>query len=146
MRMKNTRRPILKLTTSSLPDIVFMLLFFFMTVTVLRNTQNSLSFILPQVSELTKLERPSLTQNIIVGFKGQDDPDLQITLNDKIGTVDDIPAFIQSSRALVSEYQHQKMITDIKMDRKIEMGVLQDVKTELRKVGQLKINYAALSE
>ena len=90
------------LSTASLPDIVFMLLFFFMVTTTMRETDLLIdSPRLPSASEVKKLERKSLVSTIYVG-KAKD-PKYgtgynRIQLNDKIATPDEVPSFIYLER------------------------------------------------
>ena len=53
--------------TAALPDIIFMLLFFFMVTTVLRETDIMVKQKLPKAAQLTKLERKSLVSYIYIG-------------------------------------------------------------------------------
>ena len=64
---RNEKREMPALNTSSLPDIIFMLLFFFMSVTSMKEVSYKVQFKTPQASELTKLENKSLVRYIYVG-------------------------------------------------------------------------------
>ena len=55
------------ISTASLPDIIFMLLFFFMVVTVMRESELKVQVQVPQATELTKLEQKSLVNYIYIG-------------------------------------------------------------------------------
>ena len=132
-------------STASLPDIIFMLLFFFMVVTVLRDSEQKLKIILPEASELTKLEQKSLVNYIQIGTlltsDGNDSPRIQ--LNDKFATVNDIPEFIAAFVTKTPESLRPRIKTSLKVDRNVTMGIISDVKLSLRKSGQLAINYSA---
>ena len=54
-------------STASLPDIVFMLLFFFMTVTVMKDSSLKVENNLPSASEIKKLEKKDRVLTIYVG-------------------------------------------------------------------------------
>ncbi len=136
-----------KINTASLPDIIFMLLFFFMVTTVMRETALFVQVRMPQATEIQQLERRSLVSFIYIG------PPLQahifgteprIQLNDNFAAVNDIPSFIEAERLSVSEAERPLMTTSLKVDRTTKMGIVTDVKQELRQVNALKINYSTL--
>ncbi|TYQ00115.1 biopolymer transport protein ExbD [Tenacibaculum adriaticum] len=132
------------LSTASLPDIVFMLLFFFMVTTTMRETDLQIDAPrLPSASEVKKLEHKSLVSTIYVG-KAKD-PKYgtgynKIQLNDKIGTPDDVPAFIINEREKVSEAEIPFMTTSIKADKESNVGTLTDIRLKLRDVNALKLS------
>ena len=136
------------ISTASLPDIVFMLLFFFMVVTKMRDTELMVKVNTPQASELTKLEKKTLVNFIFIGrptdkFKAKFGTKPQIQLGDKFSSVDDIPLFLAKHKTSVPEGQRQSIISSLKIDNDVTMGIVGDLKTSLRKAGQLKINYSA---
>ena len=136
------------ISTSSLPDIVFMLLFFFMVTTQMRETENKVSVSLPSASEIVKLERKDLSSYINIGspvkhLQAQYGTDARIQLNDSFKTVDDIRDFIAAERESKSEADRQFMTVSIKADENVRMGIISDVKQELRRCSALKIMYAA---
>ena len=55
------------ISTASLPDIVFMLLFFFMVSTTMKEVELKVIVKTPDASEIKKLEKKSLTSYINVG-------------------------------------------------------------------------------
>jgi len=136
------------ISTASLPDIVFMLLFFFMVVTKMRDTELMVAVNTPQASELTKLEKKSLVNFIFIGrptqkYQQEYGTKPRIQLADKFATTDDIPLFLEKHRVTVSEGLKERIITSLKVDGDVTMGIISDVKTSLRKAGQIKINYSA---
>jgi len=136
------------LSTSSLPDIVFMLLFFFMVTTQMRETENKVSVKLPQASEIVKLERKDLTSYINIGspvkhLQAQYGTDARIQLNDSFKTTEDIRDFIAAERDAMSEADRSFMTVSIRADENVRMGIVSDVKQELRRCSALKIMYAA---
>jgi len=135
-------------STASLPDIIFMLLFFFMVVTVLRSSDLLVNVVVPSATELTKLEKKSLVNNINIGKPKEQYRQLYgtapaIQLNDKISTVQDIPVFLEQHRVKIREKERPRITTSLKIDGEVTMGIVQDVKTQLRKSGQLRLNYSA---
>jgi biopolymer transport protein ExbD len=136
------------ISTASLPDIVFMLLFFFMVVTKMRDTELKVVVNTPQASELTKLEKKTLVNFIFIGRPTEKLKSIwgtkpRIQLGDKFSTTDDIPLFLAKHKESVPESQRQSIISSLKIDNDVTMGLVGDVKTSLRKAGQLKVNYSA---
>ncbi len=132
------------ISTASLPDIVFMLLFFFMVTTVMRETDLKIQKPkLPYATEVKKLERKSLVSYIYVGkVKGQNGDKIQ--LNDRIADVKDVKYFIFAERETHSEDEIPLLTTSIKADIESSVGTITDIKEELRNVNALKINYSTL--
>jgi biopolymer transport protein ExbD len=133
--------------TAALPDIVFMLLFFFMVTTTMRETSLQIDTPrLPSALEVKKLEHKSLVTTIYVG-KAKDTKYgtsfNRIQLNDKIATADEVPAFIINARSKVSEEEVPFMTTSIKADKECSVGTIVDVRLKLRDVNALKISYSA---
>lgn len=136
------------ISTASLPDIVFMLLFFFMVSTTLRETTLMVSSRLPSATEVAKLEKKTLVSYIYVGppvraFQGLYGTEPRIQLNDSFKSLDDIRDFISSERDAMSESDRPLLTTSLKVDEDTRMGIVTDIKQELRKASALKINYAA---
>ena len=130
------------ISTASLPDIVFMLLFFFMVTTVMRETSLKIQPpVLPQATEVKKLEKKSLVSYIYVGKSLDGTPGDKIQLNDRISSVSDVKSFI-SERAKHKEEDIPFLTTSIKADMKANVGTITDIKIELRDINALKINYS----
>ena len=134
--------------SGSLSDIVFMLLFFFMVTTTMRETENKVNIMLPEASEIVKLERKDLTSYINIGtptrnLQSQFGTDSRIQLNDSFKTVDEIRDFIAAERDAMSEADRSFMTVALKVDENTRMGIVTDVKQELRKCSALKIMYTA---
>ena len=149
---KNKKSKLAPISTASLPDIVFMLLFFFMVTTVMRETEMLVDNILPQATEVKKLERKSLVSYIYIGIpKGKNrkikyGKDAKIQLNDSYARVEDIQSFIISERETRAEEEVPLLTTSIKADVNVKMGIVSDVKQELRKAQAYKINYSTRKE
>ncbi len=144
----NNKKDVPAITSSSLSDIVFMLLFFFMVTTQLRETENKVMVKLPEASEVVKLERKDLAAYINVGspirsLQSQYGTDARIQLNDSFKTVQDIRDFIAAERDSKSEADRSYMTTVIKGDMDVRMGIITDIKQELRRCSALKIMYQA---
>ena len=135
------------ISTSSLPDIVFMLLFFFMVVTKLRDSELKVRVITPFGTELTKLEEKSLVNTIYVGrpleqYQAIYGTKPRMQLGDKFAEANEIPLFLERFRVKIPEAQRSKITTSLRVDGQATMGIVQDIKTALRKAEQLKINYS----
>jgi len=68
-------------------------------------------------------------------------PSLQ--LGDKIASIEDIPIFIEQHKIKVNESQHGRITSSLRVDGDVTMGIVQDIKTKLRKSNQLRVNYSA---
>lgn len=133
------------ISTASLPDIVFMLLFFFMVTTVMRETELKIKTPkLPKADQIQKLERKSLVSYIYVGKSKDGTAGDKIQLNDRISNVSDIQSFIFSERATHAEDEIPYLTTSIKADMEANVGTITDIKQELRDINALKINYSTL--
>ena len=135
-------------STASLPDIIFMLLFFFMVVTVLRDAELKVKVTTPYATELTKLEEKSLVNYLYIGKPVERYRELygtkpRIQLGDKFANLNDIPLFLERHTIKVPEARHGQITSSLRVDGEVTMGIVQDVKTQLRKSGQLKVNYSA---
>ena len=119
-------------SSNSLSDIVFMLLFFFMVTTQMRETEQKVKVTMPVASEVAKLERKDLSANINIGS-----PTLQYQAKY------DIRDFIAAERDAMSEAERSLMTVNLRVDQDVRMGIVSDVKQELRRCSALKIMYAA---
>lgn len=136
------------ISTASLPDIVFMLLFFFMVTTVMREQELKVRIRLPEATEIEKLERKSLVSYIYIGepiekLRATFGTAPRIQLNDAFASKEDIAEFVESERQATNEAERPLLTFSLKVDRETEMGIVTDVKQELRKVQALKINYSS---
>jgi biopolymer transport protein ExbD len=134
-----------KINTASLPDIIFMLLFFFMVTTTMRETTLFVQNAMPSATEIQKLERKSLVSFIYIGAPLQANifgTEPRIQLNDTFANPSDIAAFVEAERLSRQEAERPLIVTSLKIDRDVKMGIVTDVKQELRLVNALNINYS----
>jgi RNase H-fold protein (predicted Holliday junction resolvase) len=98
----------------------------------------------PQATEVQKLEKKSLVSFIYIGppLRKQYGTESRIQLNDSFATVDDIPEFIEAEREAHDEADRKLLTTSLKVDKETKMGVVTDVKQQLREIGAFKINYS----
>ena len=143
-KFKTKKKGMPGISTASLPDIVFMLLFFFMVATTMREQEMKIKApVLPQADQVQKLEKKSLVSYIYVGKSKN--PGIKgdvIQLNDRISTINDIPDFIFAERAKRSEAEIPLLTTSIKADKDASVGTITDIKQQLREVNALKVNYS----
>jgi len=142
---KGGKKTVGAISTASLPDIVFMLLFFFMVTTVMREVELKVELTVPKATEVQKLEDKSLVSYIYIGKPSNTKifgtvPRIQ--LNDAYAEPDQIRDFIAGKREQIDEVDRNRMTVSLKIDGKTEMGIVTDVKQELRKASALKINYS----
>ncbi|MHA7055917.1 ExbD/TolR family protein [Aquimarina sp. M1] len=134
------------ISTASLPDIVFMLLFFFMVATVMRENNLKIENRLPVADQTEKLDKKNLVMYIYAGkpssrYSASAGTQARIQLNDKFAEVSDIKPFVLAERAAKREEEVPFLITALKVDGDTNMGLVGDIKKELREVQALKINY-----
>ncbi len=136
------------ISTASLPDIVFMLLFFFMVTTTIRDASLKVKVVTPNATEIQKLEKKTLVSYIYVGppanaaLKATFGTEPRIQLNDAYATIGDIAEFVEQERDARDEAEKMKITTSLKIDKDTKMGLVTDIKQELRKQNALKINYS----
>lgn len=145
---KGGKKEVPAITTASLPDIMFMLLFFFMVSTTLRENELKITTRLPDATEITKLEKKSLVSYIYVGSPRREwaaslGTESRIQLDDNFAKVEDLRGYIAGEWEKRDEVDRQKMTVSLKADEKTKMGIITEIKTELRKAEALKINYSA---
>ena len=132
-------------STASLPDIVFMLLFFFTVTTVMREVDLKIKLSQPEATEIEKLEDRSLVDYVYIGEPTNTAlygtlPKIQ--LDDAFATVADIQDYVIEKRADRPEAVHGAIIVSLKVDEETKMGIVTEVKQELRDVQALKISYS----
>ncbi|MEG1623194.1 MAG: biopolymer transporter ExbD [Alistipes sp.] len=136
------------ISTASLPDVIFMILFFFMVSTTMRDQELLVRYKLPTATEVQKLEKKSLISYIHVGppslvMQAKFGTAPVIQLNDSYKKPYDIGQFIAAERDKLNENDKALMTVCIKADVNTKMGVITDIKQELRRASALKISYAA---
>lgn len=136
------------ISTASLPDIVFMLLFFFMVSTTMREVTLLVQNDLPQATQIAKLEKKSLVSNIYVGkptaqYQKAYGTEPRIQLNDHFSTLQELGAFVAAEREARKEEDRNSITNNLKVQSQTTMGIVTDIKQELRKANSLRINYGS---
>ncbi|MDP5062211.1 MAG: biopolymer transporter ExbD [Maribacter sp.] len=134
------------LSTASLPDIVFILLFFFMTVTVMKNQNLMVENTLPTATETEKLDKKDRVIEIYVGKPTSGDnstlgEEPRIQMDNKFITVDEVGDYALQALSSMPEHLRSVATVSIKADVGVKMGIIEDLKNRLRMVNLLKINY-----
>ncbi len=137
-----------ELNTSSLPDLIFSILFFFMIVTSMREEEVKIEFKLPKGTGLSKIERKTAVVNIYVGspskqYASQFGTSTRIQLNDRFASVKDVAPFVANERADMRQADQAIMKVALKADQDVQMGIMTDVKMELRRARALSLMYSA---
>lgn len=137
------------INTSSLPDIIFMLLFFFMAVTSMKEVTYKVRITPPEATELVKLEKKSLVRYIYVGTPTEENrkafgSETRIQLDDAFADVSQLEDYVVRERSAMDEDEQNLMTISIKADKDTKMGIVADIKQALRRAYALKISYAAI--
>jgi biopolymer transport protein ExbD len=143
---KKESREMPEMNTSSLPDLIFTILFFFMIVTTMREVTLQVKLTVPQGTELEKLEKKSAVSYIYVGpptdaLRAQMGSSTRIQLNDRYAEPREVMDFVAQERQGMANQAEQ--VISIKADSKTQMGIITDIKEVLRKSWALRINYSA---
>ena len=136
-----------EIPTAALPDIIFMLLFFFMVTTVMRETDIMVKQQLPRATQLSKLERKSLVSYIYIGEPKNtavygEEPKIQT--NDVFIEKEDVIQFVNTEKDKLSEAERDQITMSMKVDIDVKMGIVSDVQQELRKGNARKLLYSSL--
>ena len=130
--------------TAALPDIIFMLLFFFMVTTVLRETDLLVEQKLPVATQLKKIERKSLVSYIYIGKPknvSEFGTEPRIQVNDNFINTNEIVQFVLTEKDKLDEVERDQITMSMKVDKETKMGIVTDVQQELKEANALKVLY-----
>lgn len=144
--IRNNKKAQPAISTAALPDIVFILLFFFMTVTTIKSETLLVDNNLPQANQVKKLEKKDRVIEIYVGRPNQDltkvlGSEPRIQLNNKIAHMSEVGPYVLQELAQKPDAIRNLVTVSLKIDKDVNVGVVSDIKEELRKVNLLKVNY-----
>lgn len=144
-KFRKKAKPSADIPTASLPDIIFMLLFFFMVTTVLRETEIMVKQVLPRATQLSKLQKKSLVSHIYIGkpkvtSKYGSEPKIQV--DDVLIEPKDIVLWVQRKKDELDEVERDQITISLKIDHQAKMGIVSDVQQQLREANARKIMYA----
>jgi len=131
--------------TSAMPDIVFMLLIFFMVTTVLREVELRVQVQFAEAENIEKIEQKRLVSYIYIGperLGGGQLGDTAVQIDDAL--IDDMGAIRNIMYDKILE--QPRLIVSLRVDRESEFGIVTDVQQELRHAGTLRINYSTLRQ
>lgn len=132
-----------------MPDVVFMLLFFFMVTTELRKTAVDVMQRIPQATQLRKLQRKSLVTNLYIGEPKKSDQfgsEPKIQADDAFIEPGDIILWVNRKKDELPENEREQLTIAMKVDSEAKRGIIADVETELRKANARKILYSTLQK
>jgi len=142
--LKRKKKDMPAVSTASLPDIIFMLLFFFMVVTVLKRHTVRVDFDLPDGVDLQKIENKTLENHLYIGTL--DNEAITIQLNDAFINIDQIrDAMIKIKNGYGLGEKNDASLS-LKVDKVIKMGIVAKVKLELRKADFRKVTYVSVTK
>jgi biopolymer transport protein ExbD len=121
--------------TASLPDIIFMLLIFFMVTTVLREFDIQVQYTLPSATQIEKIDNKRIVTYIWVGRDGR------VQIDDNIVLIPEIQSIAAKKRQMIPQ-----VIISLRVDQGSRMGIVTDIQQQLRKGDALRINYSALQK
>ena len=142
---KGEKRGMPELNTSSLPDLVFSILFFFMCITHMREDNPLVYVNTPRADQVVKLENKSLVTSVLVG-RPKDKKygvESRIQFNDDFLELENVVPKMTQARQSMKEADQPKMQVSLKIDKETKMGIVTELKTQLRKAQTLKISYSA---
>lgn len=132
------------ISTASLPDIVFMLLFFFMAAAVMKTTDPLVEYKKPTGNAIYRFEDVSILANIRVGKEINSSSNApKIQLNDAIKSLDDIADFIIQKRSQVAAEDVNDIVAYMEVDVKTKMAIVNKIKERLQAVDQYEVAFSA---
>jgi len=145
-KFKKERKGQEQINTSALPDIIFMLLFFFMVTTVLREQDILVEQKIPQSSQLQKLQNKTLISYVFIGKPkntGLYGSEPRVQANDVLISTPEIVQWVNQERDKLAEADRGSITISMKVDKDVKMGPISDVQTELRNADARKVLYAS---
>lgn len=150
--VRHLKREVPGLNTSSLPDLIFSVLFFFMIVTHMRKVTLKVKYNTPAGTELNQLSRKTTTTYIYIGHPmnpkvSPNADDFCIQVNDKVVSLSELQDFLKKEhKAIGTEEDSRSLAVSLKADRNTPMGVIEEVKQVLRQAQILNISYDAVEK
>lgn len=135
--------------TSSMPDVVFMLLFFFMVTTQMRDTTIEVKQQIPKATQLRKLQRKTLVSNLYVGEPTKPElfgKEAKIQAEDVFIEPKDIIRWVNEQKSKLEEHEREQITVALKVDKDAKRGIIADIETELRKANARKVLYTVLED
>lgn len=148
-QFRKTSQKMPAISTASLPDIVFMLLFFFMTVTTIKNEDLLVENVLPKANETESLTKKDRIIEIYVGNLKDVEVDIEkkdfkIQMESKIVAQGEVGHNALKLLSQMPEHLRKVVMVSLKADENVTMGIINDIKQQLQEVNLLKINYTVV--
>lgn len=133
-------------STASLPDIVFMLLFFFMTVTQMKDSELMVLNEVPTANQIQTLDKKDPVMYIYAGepmekYQAKYGKNAKLQVNDRFANIEEVAPFVLKYKEGLREAEQSIFTTALKIDKHTKMGLISDVKEKLRDINALKITY-----
>ena len=143
--IRRRHRSMPSLNTASLPDLIFVVLFFFMIVTHMRTETLKVEYTVPKGTELTHPVKKSTVVHIHIGkpIGHKDNSSSAVQINGRIVPIERIAEAVSAERASMLPEDKNKLTISLKADRKTPMSIITAVKQQLRKANALNISYSA---
>jgi biopolymer transport protein ExbD len=135
--------------TSSMPDVVFMLLFFFMVTTEMRETTIEVQQRIPEASQLRKLARKTLVADLYIGEPRKTEQfgkEPKIQANDAFIEPKDVVLWVNKAKSELAEAERDQLTVSLKVDNEAKRGIIADVETELRKANARRLLYTSIEK
>ncbi len=145
-RKKQTQKP--EISTASMPDIVFLLLFFFMVTATIDKSQDQLKVEIPQAQAITKIQKKFLIREIHVGFPKNTNLGTapRISAGERIIDISELGNWVNEQKTDLGEAYKDQMIVMLKADIDVDMGLIGDIQVELRKHNARKVLFRTLED
>lgn len=148
---KKENNAVPEINTSSMSDIIFMFLFFFMVISNMRESTLFVKVSIPKAQDIQKLEKKSLISSIYIGqpninYIKKLGPEPRIQLDDQFAELIDIGQYVETEKERRNEVDRNMITWSLKVDKSVKMGIVSDVKQELRKANAFKVNYSTSRE
>ncbi|MEN1785199.1 MAG: biopolymer transporter ExbD [Bacteroidota bacterium] len=146
---KNQTKRLPEISTASLPDIVFILLFFFMTVATIKNQASLIQPQLPNANESERYDSTSDVIDIKVGFSSEitrntNKEDILIQIGERLVPLNEVCHYALQELAQISEHLQDGVTVAIKADSNVDMGTVAQIKSQLKEVNLLQLSYTTL--
>lgn len=143
---KKREKRLPELNMQSLPDLIFTVLFFFMLVTTMRNVPVKVKYQSPEGTVVSPLKKQNTTLYVFVGYMPGNRDLLAIQVNDRYVPLGQVTASVTAYRDMLLPDERELMTVSMKIDRKVPMGVVNEVKMALREAGALRVHYSAVRQ
>ncbi|WP_420317631.1 ExbD/TolR family protein [Ekhidna sp.] len=148
MRLKKRSKADTEISTASMPDIVFLLLFFFMVSATIKTQDEKLKVTIPKAEAITKVEKKFFIRELHVGFPKNQKLGLapKISADGKLLELSALGNWVQEQKTSLGEAYSDQMIILLRAHEEVDMGIIGDIQSELRKNNARKILYRTLEE